>query len=56
MCVCVRLCACLFLFAIETTEFGAFFYKSSLFFPCVDCNRKPGAFTKIAGGQGGQWA
>lgn len=29
-------CACLFLFARETTEFGAFFYKRSLLSPYMD--------------------
>lgn len=57
-CVGVCTCACLFLFAMETAEFGAFSYKSSLPSPVrmwTGCDRKPAAFTKIAGSQGGQW-
>lgn len=33
VCRCVCTCACLFLFAMETIEFGAFFYKASLLSP-----------------------
>lgn len=59
MCTCVyaHACACLFLFAMETTEFGVFVYKAASPLPVwTGCNHKPGAYTEITGGQGGKWA
>lgn len=51
-----RVHACVF-FDMETTEFGIFVYKAASYPPVwTGCSHKPGAYTEIAGGQGGKWA